>query len=148
MATAYFDKTSPSLNVLGNSRVVRPLATIPAWAKRPTTSGVYRAKVEVLLGRADAALLSSVWQEVFPCVADKLPDRRGMIEDLADFAEVLRPQLAGMRPNQLCRLIQANAAGRKRSQRFLRRLIAADGSQTPQGSLDVPRIVRGCVLQD
>jgi hypothetical protein len=33
-----------------------------------------------------------------------------MVEDLADFAEVLQPSLDGMKANKLCRLIEKYAA--------------------------------------
>jgi hypothetical protein len=99
-----------------------PRRIAPPLAKRITT-GDYRAKAEALLDKSDGVLLARVWQMVFPCATDALPDRRGMIEDLADFAEVLRPSLHGMQANKLCRLIAAYAANRNRSQGFVKRLI-------------------------
>ena len=73
----------------------------------------YRAKIESLLDKSSAAQLADVWQRVYPLPIDpahELPDRRGMIEDLADFAEVLRPSLTGMQAHRLCRLIEKYAA--------------------------------------
>jgi hypothetical protein len=50
-----------------------------------------------------------VWQRVCPFPTDpanELPDRRGIIEDLADFAKALQPSLDGMKADRLCRLIE------------------------------------------
>ena len=73
----------------------------------------YRAKIESLLDKSRAERLARVWQRVCPFPVDlesDLPDRRGIIKDLADFAEVLRPNLEGMKAHCLCRLIENYAA--------------------------------------
>jgi hypothetical protein len=72
----------------------------------------YRAKIESLLDESGDARLADVWQPVCPFPVDsacELPDRRGLIEDLADFAEVLQPSLDGMTADRVCRLIEKYA---------------------------------------
>ena len=72
----------------------------------------YRAQIESLLGRSSDKRLADIWRQVYPIRLDPLPDRRGIIADLADFAVVLQPSLAGMRAPRLCWLIE-RYAGRK-----------------------------------
>ena len=74
----------------------------------------YRAKIESLLDESRDERLADVWQRVCPFPIDpayELPDRRGIIEDLADFAEAIQPSLDGMKADRLCRLIEKYAAG-------------------------------------
>jgi hypothetical protein len=74
---------------------------------------VYRAKIESLLDESRDERLADVWQRVYPFPIDpayELPDRRGMLEDLADFAERLQLSLDGVKADQLCRLIEKCAA--------------------------------------
>ena len=81
--------------------------------KRTAGRKAYRAKIESLLNELNDEPLADVWQRVCPLPigpAYELPDRRGIIEDLADFAEVLRPRLGGMEANRLCRLVEKYAA--------------------------------------
>jgi hypothetical protein len=73
----------------------------------------YRAKIESLLDESRDERLADVWQRVYPFPVDpayELPDRRRIIEDLADFAEALRPSLDGVKADQVCRLIEKYAA--------------------------------------
>ena len=80
-------------------------------------------RIETLLDKADDPVLADLWRQICPLPVDHLPDRQGIIADLADFAEVLQPRLDGMQAQQLCRLIAAYAAQRCRSQSFLRNLV-------------------------
>lgn len=80
---------------------------------RTAARTAYRAKIELLLDESKDERLADVWQRVCPFPVDpacELPDRRGIIEDLADFGEVLQPNLRGMEGNRLCRLIEKYAA--------------------------------------
>ena len=81
------------------------------------------ARIETLLDEVDDPVLADLWQQICPLHVDQLPDRQGIIADLADFAEVLQPRLNGMQAPQLCRLIEAYATKHHRSQRFLRALL-------------------------
>ena len=77
--------------------------------RRTAARKAYRARIESLLDESSDEPLADVWQRMCPFPIDpayELPDRRGIIEDLADFAEVLRPSLDGMKANRLCRLIE------------------------------------------
>ena len=72
-----------------------------------------QTKIEFLLAESRNERLANVWQRVCPFSVDpayELPDRRGIIADLADFAEALQPKLGGMKGNRLCRLIEKYAA--------------------------------------
>ncbi len=87
-----------------SARVIKGDATRRAAARR-----AYRAKIESLLDESRDDRLADVWQRVCPFPIDpacELLDRRGIIRDLADFAEVLRPSLHGMEAHRLCRLIE------------------------------------------
>ena len=64
--------------------------------------------------------------------ACELPDRRGIIEDLADFAVVLRPSLDGMQANRLCRLVEKYAACDSRQSDVSVSLLAGQ-TGTPNG---------------
>jgi len=73
----------------------------------------YRGKIESLFDESRGERLADVWQRVYPLPIDpacELPDRRGIIEDLADFAEVLQPSVDGLTAHRLCRLIEKYAA--------------------------------------
>ena len=80
-------------------------------------------RIETLLDKVDDPVLADLWRQICPLHVDQLPDRQGIIADLADFAEVLQPRLNGMQAPQLCRLIEAYATKRCRSQRFVRDLL-------------------------
>ena len=96
----------------------------------------YRGRIEALLDKADGEMLADLWQEVFPYPADALPDRQGIIHDLADFAEVLQPRLADMGADQLCWLIEKYAAKRRRSRSLVKSLIYGVGvDSTPAASM-------------
>ena len=90
---------------------------------RTTAGSHYRAGIESLLDKASSEVLGHLWRDVFPYHVDQLPQRHAIIEDLADFAEVLQPQLADMQANQLCGLIEKYVVTRKRQQSFVRSLI-------------------------
>ncbi len=78
-----------------------------------TSRKAYRARIESLLGKSKDERLADVWRRACPFPIDseyELPDRRGIIEDLADFAEALQPNLDAMQANRLCRLIEKYAA--------------------------------------
>ena len=86
-------------------------------ARRARARKAYRARIESLLDESRDERLADVWQRVCPFRIDpayELPARRGIIEDLADFAEVLRPDLHGLEPHRLCRLIEKYAAWESR----------------------------------
>lgn len=73
----------------------------------------YRARIESLLNESSDERLAGVWRRVYPLPVDldgKLPDRRGIIVDLADFAEVLQPNLDGMPAHRLCGLVEKYAS--------------------------------------
>ena len=81
--------------------------------RRTAARNAYRAKIESLLDESGDDRLADVWQRVCPFPIDPafdLPDRRGIIADLADFARVLQPGLDGMNAHRLCRLIEKYAA--------------------------------------
>ena len=83
-------------------------------ARRTAARKAYRAKIESLLDESRDERLADMWQQVCPFAIDpayELSDRRGIIEDLTDFAEAIRPSLNGMKADQLCRLIEKYAAG-------------------------------------
>src|SRR5580704_12156084 len=97
----------------------------PKLQRRPTTGNAgrtlamraYRTKIESLLAESGDEPLADVWQRVCPLPVDlawEVPDRRGIIEDLADFVEVLRPNLKGMKAHRLCCLIEKYAASEHR----------------------------------
>jgi hypothetical protein len=78
-----------------------------------------------LLAKADGPVLADLWREVFPYPVDQSPDRQGAVQDLADFAEVLRPRLDGLQANELCGLIRAYAVKRRNVVAGLRQLLTA-----------------------
>jgi len=86
-------------------------------ARRAAARKAYRAKIESLLGESADSRLADMWQRVCPFRIERahdLPDRRAMIVDLADFAEVLQPNLEGMKPHRLCSLVERYASYRPR----------------------------------
>jgi hypothetical protein len=96
---------------------------------RTSAGSECRARIEALLDKANSEVLADLWQEVFPYPADELPDRHAIIEDLADFAEVLQPRLADMQPDQLCWLIEKYAGRRSSSRSFVRTLMGGVGDR-------------------
>ena len=82
--------------------------------RRIAARNAYRAKIKSLLDESRDERLAEMWQRVCPFAVDpayELPDRRGIIEDLTDFAEAIQPSLDGMKADQLCRLIEKYAVG-------------------------------------
>jgi hypothetical protein len=91
-----------------NARAVKVDTT-----RRNAARKAYRAKIESLLNESKYERLADVWQRVCPFSFDPasgLPDRRGIIKDLADFAEVLQPSVDGMKAHRLCGLVEKYAA--------------------------------------
>lgn len=87
--------------------------TIKEDTRRAAARKARRAKIKSLLNEWGDQPLAELWQRVCPlpiCAEYELPDRRGMIEDLADFAEMLLPAVDGVKTDQLCRLIEKYAA--------------------------------------
>lgn len=83
--------------------------------RRCTLRRAYRRQIECLLDKSDDRPLTDAWKRVYPWPIGPhcpLPDRRKIIEDLTDFAEVLRPNLRGMQADHLCRLVEKYAACR------------------------------------
>lgn len=81
--------------------------------RRNAARRAYRAKIESLLDESRNERLAAMWQQVCSFAVDpayELPDRRGIIADLIDFAEAIQPSLDGMKTDQLCRLIEKYAA--------------------------------------
>jgi len=81
--------------------------------RRTAGRDAYRAKIESLLGESRDSRLADIWQRVCPLPIDPahdLPDRRGIIADLADFAEALQPSLEGMKSHRLCQLVERYAS--------------------------------------
>src|ERR1700690_3859787 len=78
-------------------------------SKKTGRAKAYRAKIDALLAELTCEQLLLAWKLVCPApiaVAFGLPDRPGIIQDLADFAEVLRPDLRGMTADELCRHVE------------------------------------------
>ena len=80
-------------------------------------------QIETLLDKVDDPVLAYLWRQICPLQVDQLPDRRGIIADLADFAQVLQPHLNGMQAPELCRLIEDYAVKHRRSQNVVRNLL-------------------------
>jgi|SRR5208282_4169852 len=94
-------------------------------SKRTGRRRAYRAKIEALLAELTCERLLLAWKQVCPSPianAFGLPDRPGIIQDLADFAEVLQPDLRGTTADQLCRQVEkyGGAANRKTNRPTLR----------------------------
>ena len=97
---------------------------VEAGIQTPTaTRTASFTRIEALLDEVDDSVLADLWRQICPLHVGQLPDRQGIIADLADYAEVLQPRLNGMQAPQLCRLIEVYAAKRCRSQRFVRDLL-------------------------
>ncbi len=106
-------KTAVRLKLLRMVRAGKAGAITDDANRRTAAQRAYRAQIESLLDESRDERLADLWQRVCPFAIDgacELPDRRGMIADLADFAEVLRPSLDGMRARRLCRLVEKYAA--------------------------------------
>ncbi len=89
------------------------VSTYSKWSSGISPEQAYRAKIEFLLDESSDERLAYVWQRVFPLPIDpanELPQRRGIIEDLADFAEVLKLNLDGMEAHRLCWLVEKYAS--------------------------------------
>ena len=100
-------------------------------------------RIETLLDKVDDPVLADLWRQIRPRHADQLPDRRRIIADLADFAEVLQPDLHGMQAPQLCKLIGTCVAKRRRSEIFLRHLLSGvDGHMGARQSVLIRRLGR------
>lgn len=107
------NKTAVRPRLEGVARASNARAIKDDTARRTAARKAYRAKIERLLDDARDERLAEVWQRVYPFPIDpacELPDRRGLIEDLADFAEVLQPSLDGMKADRLCWLVETYAA--------------------------------------
>ena len=108
--------------------------------KRTTARKAYRARIEFLLDESKDEQLADIWQRVYPLPIDpvcELPDRRGIIEDLADFVEVLQPSPGCMKAHRLFWLLEKYATyeSRQSNKRSTR------SSQSP-GHLVYSRLVR------
>jgi hypothetical protein len=119
-------------------RVSRDNNVEPIKTSKSTGPGkAYRAKIETLLAELAYERLVAIWQQVCPLPTAfelGLPDRLGIIQDLADFAAVLQPNLKDMTADQLCRQVEKNggAANRKKNRPSLRR--KASRVKTPASS--------------
>jgi hypothetical protein len=111
---------------------VRPTPVWEAGADKVIEAGIRArtaaraasiTRIETLLEKVDNPVLADLWRQICPLHVEQLPDRQGVIADLADFAEVLQPRLNGMQGPQLCRLIEVYAAKHRRSQSFVRNLL-------------------------
>jgi len=109
----------------------RKIAQVNISTARTAAGRDYRARIEALLDKANGDVLADLWQEVCPYPVDELPERQGIIEDLADFAEVLRPRLAGMQADKLCRLIERYAVQCRRQRSSVRSLTYGVGDRGP-----------------
>lgn len=101
----------------GRARTGKAGANTNDAARRTAAAKAYRGKIESLLAKSGNERLADVWQRVCPFPVDlacEVPDCRGIIEDLADSAEVLRPNLNGMKPRRLCWLIEEYAVSDSR----------------------------------
>jgi hypothetical protein len=110
-------------------------------ARRATARKAYRAKIESLLDESRVERLAEVWQRVSPFPMDstcELTDRRGIIADLADFAEALQPSLEGMKAHRLCRLIEKFATYQPRQSHLPVSLLARQmGTPNHRTGLDL-----------
>ncbi len=111
------NKTAGRPKLAGMARTSNARAIKAVTARKAAARKAYRAKIESLLGKSEDGPLAGVWQQVCPFSFDgacELPNRRAIIKDLADFAEVLQPSLDGMQVQRLCRLIEKYAASKPR----------------------------------
>ena len=117
------------------------IAHVNVSIARTAAGKVCRATIEALLDEANAEVLAALWQEVCPYPVDELPERQAMVEDLADFAEVLQPRLVGMQVDELCRLIHRYAVPGRRRPSFVSSLNCGISVRRPAevtSSLHVP----------
>ena len=115
--------TRPAAKHRCSQRFVQDLLTDVNAGQRTVTRTASMTRIETLLNEVDDPVLADLWRQICPLDVEQLPDRQGIIADLADFAEVLQPRLNGMHAPQLCRLIEAYATKHHRSQRFVRALL-------------------------
>ena len=93
-------EAQPTAVLTNNSRAIEDDIT-----RRTVARTAYRAKIESLLDESSDERLADMWQRVYRFPVE-VPDRRAIIEDLADLAEALKPSLDGMKADRLCRLIE------------------------------------------
>ena len=112
---------------MANSKI----AHVNISTARTVVGRACRARIKALLDKVKGEVLADLWQEVCPYPVDEPPERHGILEDLADFAEVLRPRLADMHADELCRLIQRYAVRCRRQRSFVRSLSYGVGGRGP-----------------
>ena len=110
------------------NRTVRPRAVGAAKASngkpaqtstRTGSRKLYRVQIETLLAELASGQLIEAWQRVCPfAIATEfgLPDHPGILQDLADLAEVLQPNLENMTADQLCRWVAKYGGAATRGQ--------------------------------
>lgn len=107
------NKTAVRPKLARTARASNAKANNGGTVRRAAARKAYRAKIESLLDKSRDEQLADVWRRVYPLPIDaayNLPDRQGIIEDLADFAAVLQPNLDRMKADRLCQLIEKYAA--------------------------------------
>jgi hypothetical protein len=65
-------------------------------------------RIEVLLGGVTTAQLADLWRRLYPLPLEsdrQLPGRPALLDDLADFGQVLQPNADGLTADQLCWLL-------------------------------------------
>jgi hypothetical protein len=123
-------------------RFVRDLLWDVNAGHRTATWRASIARIETLLDKVADPVLADLWLRICPLQVEQLPNRRGIIADLADYAEVLHPHLSGMRPPQLRRLIESYAAKHRRAQQFARNLVRDMNADHSRVAADVQPGVR------
>jgi len=108
---------------------ISTIAHVNTSIARTATERDFRTRIEALLDKADGEVLADLWQAVFPYPVDELPPHHAIVEDLADFVEVLQPRRTDMRTESLCRLIEKYIVTRRRQQSFVRRMISGVGDE-------------------
>jgi len=106
---------SPELGRVARASNGTPIRT----GKRTGPGKAHSVQIEAMLAELTRERLVDVWQQVCPfAIASEygLPDCRGIIRDLADFARVLQPNLEDLTADQLCRRVEryGGAANRER----------------------------------
>lgn len=99
-------KTTVRPKLGGMARANKGTAIKAATGRRTVAS--HRAKIEALFEKLATEQLADLWQRLYPLPIEpdcELPDRQGMVEDLADFGQVLQPNSDGLNADQLCWLI-------------------------------------------
>jgi hypothetical protein len=92
------------------ARSSKPITT---WT-RSGSAKVYRAQLEAKLAELADRQLVEAWLLVCPFAVPRacdMPDRLGMIQDLADIAEALQPSLQEATADQLCWLVKQYGDG-------------------------------------